>query len=85
MEAVYALDTNGVTDVIDLGVTGLFVAKRLAKSDAHFENSAYYAAITDAYLYDLQMNTVLAKAESLVQGIVYKDAYSTLTVADFIK
>ena len=85
IEAVYALDTNGVTDVIDLGVTGLFVVKRLPKSEADFNNTGFYAAITDAYLYDLQMSAVLTKAASLMQGIVYKEAYSSLTVADFIK
>jgi hypothetical protein len=85
METAYALPIGGVSEVMDLGTEGLFVIKRLAKDSADLASPAYYAAITNAYLYDLQMDRVLAKADALMQGIVYKDAYHSLTPADFTR
>ena len=82
IEVAYDLGEGEVSDVLDLGVEGLFVIKRLPKETAHL--SERHESITEIFLYDLQMSSLLDKASELMQGIVYKDFYNDLTAVDFL-
>ena len=82
IEVAYTLGEGEVSEVLDLGIEGLFVVKRLPKIDAHLTEQ--YNSITSIYLYDKQIGAILEKAAELLQGIVYTDFYSTLTAVDFL-
>ena len=81
IETAYQLSEDETSDIIELGAEGYYIVKRLKKLSSHFESR--YAEIEEVYLYDLQCATVLEKAEALLEGIVYKDAFATLTPSDF--
>ena len=82
IELAFAMNDGAVSEVLDLGVEGFFVIKRLAKEDAHLQER--HESITDIFLYDLQMENVLDTAAELMQGIVYEELYNNLTAADFV-
>lgn len=82
IEIAYALGDGEVSDVLDLGVEGFFVIKRLPKEAAHL--SERHQIITEIFLYDLQTANILATADDLMQGIVYQDFYYSLTAVDFV-
>lgn len=78
----YSLGEGEVSGVLDLGVEGLFVIKRLPKVSAHLTER--HESITDIFLYDLQIATILARADALTEAIAYTDFYNELTAADFL-
>lgn len=82
IEAAYRLGEGDVSSRLDLGVEGYYYVKRLEKSPLHFD--LRYEEIEGVYLYEVQSTAVLREAEKLLQGIVYKDAFHTLTPADFL-
>ena len=82
IEVAYSLDDGETSEVLDLGVEGFFVIKRLPKTDADLNER--HDAITDIFLYDLQTERILETAGALLQGIVYEDFYNSLTAVDFL-
>ena len=82
IEVAYALAEGEVSDILDLGVEGLFVVKRLPKVASHLNEQ--HESITAIYLYDLQIARILEQADELLQSIVYTDYYNTLTAVDFL-
>ncbi len=82
IEAVYALPLGGVTEVLDLGSEGLFVARRMEPSASHFEGR--YEELTRVYLGDVMYGEVDRITAELLQSIVYEDLYSTLTAEDIL-
>lgn len=78
----FSLDEGEVSDVLDLGVEGFFVIKRLSKSSTDLAER--HESISEIFRYDLQTENVLDTADELLQGIVYKDFYNDLTAVDFV-
>ncbi len=83
IEAVYALPVGGVTEVLDLGTEGLFAARRMEKSESHFEER--YEELVKVYLGDVMYGEIDRIADELLQGIVYEDFYNTLTAEDILE
>ena len=82
IDLAFTMDVGEVSEVLDLGVEGFFVIKRLAKEDAHLQERN--KSITEIFLYDLQMANILEVSAELMQGIVYTDFYNSLTAVDFV-
>lgn len=82
IRAVYALPDGGVTEVIDLGSEGLFVARRMEKSAQDL--SSRYEELTRVYLGDVMYGEVERIANEFLQGIVYEDFYHSLTAEDIL-
>ena len=85
IDTAFALPEGGVSEVMDLGTEGFHVVKRLAKDLSDLESNAEFAALTEAYLYDLLTGDVLTRAATLLSGVTYTEAYTTLTKDNFLK
>ena len=81
IEVAYDLREGEVSDILDLGVEGLFVVKRLAKDSSHLESQ--FREITAVYLAEEMYSVVEEKAAALLAGATYAEGYSALTVSDF--
>ncbi len=81
IDTAFGLSEGETSRVLDLGAVGFFVVKRLAKSSSDLD--ARYEEILEVYITDMLYADVAAAGDALLQGIVYKDAYNSLTVGDF--
>ena len=84
IDTAFALPEGGVSEIMDLGSEGFHVVKRLPKNLADLESHAEFAALTEAYLYDLLTGDVLSRAEALLAGATYTEAYTSLTKDSFV-
>ncbi len=82
LEAVYALPVGGVSEVIDLGSEGLFVARRMEKVPSHL--GSRYDELTRVYLGDVMYGEIDRIADAFMESIVYEDIYTTLTPTEIL-
>lgn len=81
IEIAYGLDVGETSRVLDLGTAGFFVVKRLEKSSSDLADR--YEEIEEVFLADAMYERVDTKGAELLEGIVYMDAYNSLTIGDF--